>query len=282
MKIEFLGTASAISIPRAGCACPVCTEARAKGLPYSRSGPGLFIHDLGLLIDTSEDINMQLNRAGIMHIDACLYSHWHPDHVLGYRVWEMNADLHHPGSTRPTDVYVPQQVAVDLRQFLGAWDQLTYAEQRGLVRLHELADGDTITLKDTRITPFRLAEDYVYAFLFEQGDRRVLIAPDELHNWAPPPEVHGVDLAILPIGVVEFHPLSGARQIPEDHYILQYEATLAQTLDMVRTMQPQHAILTHIDEPSRLGYDDYIRLEVKLQAEGLNIQFAYDTLQVEV
>ncbi|KYD17410.1 hypothetical protein B4119_2122 [Parageobacillus caldoxylosilyticus] len=34
-KIEFLGTGEAVTIPQ----CRVCVEARAKGIPYGRSGP---------------------------------------------------------------------------------------------------------------------------------------------------------------------------------------------------------------------------------------------------
>ena len=85
---------------------------------------------------------------------------------------------------------------------------------RNMVRLHVLDDGDSFTLNGVSVRPFRVAEDYVYAFLLEDGDTRVLIAPDELVGWMPPDFVRGVDLAVMPMGVPEFDPFSGRARDP--------------------------------------------------------------------
>ncbi len=283
MKIEFLGTGGAFTTPRAGCFCAVCAEAREKGAPYSRTGPGIYIHNLSLLIDTSEQINFQLNRAGIVHIDACFYSHWHPDHTAGRRIWEMNIDWRHwPRQNTPTDIYLPAQVAADFKQRLGLQENFDYMQRMGAVNLHILAEGEAVRLKNMQITPFPVAETYVYAFLFEGDGKRVLIAPDELVGWQPPAFVIGVDLVILPMGIIEFDVWTGKRRIPLKHPVLKTEATLRQTLAMLHQIQPKQAIMTHIEEPDGLGYDDHVRLEAKLQAEGYPLRFAYDTLVVEV
>ncbi len=50
----------------------------------------------------------------------------------------------------------------------------------------------------------------MYAFLLEEEGKRVLIAPDELVGWDPPQTVRGLDLAVLPMGVPEFDPFTGA------------------------------------------------------------------------
>ncbi len=155
-------------------------------------------------------------------------------------------------------------------------------QRMGAVNLHLLADGDTVMLKDYQVTAFPVAEAYVYAFLFEGEGKRVLIAPDELVGWQPPAFVHGVDLVILPMGIHEYDPFSGERRIPADHPVLQTEATFRQTLAMLQQMQPKQTIMTHIEEPDGLSYDDYVRLEAKLQDEGYPIRFAYDTMVVEV
>jgi len=284
MQVEFLGSGGAVTTPRPGCSCPVCVEARAKGIPYSRTGPSVFVHGPNILIDTPEEIKEQLNRSRVTQIDAAIYSHWHPDHVMGRRVWEaMNADwFHWPAQHAVTPIYLPQQVADDFRTRLGSWEHFDYLEQFGVIRVIELRDGEAFTLNGVQITPFRVAVDYVYAFLLEDGARRVLIAPDELFGWTPPEFVRGVDLAVIPMGVTEVNPLTGAQVIPEDHPLLRSEATFAQTLEMVRQMQPRQTILTHIEEPDGLSYDDLLRLESKLQADGHAIRFAYDTMMVEV
>jgi phosphoribosyl 1,2-cyclic phosphate phosphodiesterase len=284
MQIEFLGSGGAITTPRPNCTCPVCVEARARGVPYSRSGPSVFVHGPDVLIDTPEEIKAQLNRSRVTHIAACFYSHWHPDHVMGRRVWETrNADWRaFPPTHETTDIYLPQQVAADFHHRLGSWEHFEHMAQKGYVRLIPLQDGDTVTLGHTRIFPFRVAQDYVYAFLFEENGRRVLIAPDELFAWVPPDFAKGVDLAVIPMGIPKFHPLTGARQAPDDHPVFTSEATFTQTLDIVRQLDARRVIMTHLEEPDGLSYDDYGRLEARLRADGFDIAFAYDTLLVEV
>ena len=81
--------------------------------------------------------------------------------------------------------------------------------------------------------PFRLSEDYVYAFELTDGDRRLLVAMDELNGWSPPPEVRGCDLAVLPMGICEFDLFTGERLIHEEHPVLRFEATFEETLGIV-------------------------------------------------
>lgn len=45
MRFTILGSGGAIRIPRAGCTCSICEEARQKGFPYKRLGQSLFLHD---------------------------------------------------------------------------------------------------------------------------------------------------------------------------------------------------------------------------------------------
>ncbi|MCP3029013.1 hypothetical protein [Halobacillus sp. A5] len=127
-----------------------------------------------------------------------------------------------------------------------------------------------------------MAEDYVYAFLIESDSKKVLIAMDELNNWKPHEDVIGVDLAILPVGIFEFHPLNGERLLLEDHPVFQEEATFNETLEIVKTLEAKHVILTHIEEPNGLSFNDFKELENKLKSYGLNIEFAYDTQLVKV
>jgi phosphoribosyl 1,2-cyclic phosphate phosphodiesterase len=118
--------------------------------------------------------------------------------------------------------------------------------------------------------------------LFEGEDKRVLIVPDELFGWEPSNDIKGVDLAILPMGIVEFNPLTNARVIPEHHPVLKTEATFRQTIEVIKLLNAKRVVLTHIEEPDSLSYDDLQLLEKKLQTEGLNIVFAYDTLIIDV
>ena len=284
LKIEFLGTGGAMSIPRPLCHCRVCEEARKKGVPYSRMGPSVFVHGPDLLIDTPEDIYVQLNRSNVSRINGVLYSHWHPDHVMGRRILEsLNVDWRHfPPQHTKTDVYLPAQVATDFRSRLGSWEHFQFFLQEGLIELHELKDGDTIIVNGTEITPYRLAEDYVYAFLLKEENKQVFIVMDELNNWTPPEVLKGVDLAILPIGIFEFHPLTGERLISPDHPVLNFEATFVETVEVIKELKAKKTVLTHIEEMGGLSFDDLKQVESNLREQGLNVEVAYDTLVIEV
>lgn len=288
MKVEILGSGGATTTPRPGCRCRVCAEARRHGgPPYTRTGPSTFVHGPNVLFDTPEDARLQLDRAGIDEIAAVFYSHWHPDHTMGRRVWETrNADFRGwPREVKRnvlTEVYLPQQVAVDFRERLGNWEHFEFMESRGWVRVIELADGQTVELSGTAIRPFRVAEDYVYAFELTSGRRRLLVAPDELNGWAPPPEVRGCDVAVIPMGICEFDVFTGERRIHPGHPVLRYEATFAETLAIVDALDAGLTILSHVEEMDGLTIDELHRLEQRLRAEGREVSFAYDGMTVAV
>lgn len=282
MRIEILGSGGAVSAPRPFCSCRICDEARARGVPYSRSGPSLFVHGPDLLVDTPEDILSSLERSQVQGIAAGTYSHWHPDHVMGLRLWEtLNGDwVRWPPQPRTTPLYFPQRVVADIRDRLGVWESFEFMQQRELVELIELAEGESFRSKDFAITPLQLAEPYMYALIVEGGGKRVFIATDELFGWQPSPALGTFDLAVLPIGVAEHNPLTLERHYPLDHPVLAREATIAQTLEIARILDARQTVLTHISEPEQLSYDDLLVLEKKLQQEGLAISFAWDTMLV--
>lgn len=287
MRVEILGSGGATTVPRPGCACRVCVEGRARGLPYTRTGPSVFVHGPDVLFDTPEESRLQLDRAGIGRIAACVYSHWHPDHTMGRRVFETrNGDFRtwprEAKRQEATDVYLPEQVAADFRTWLGGMAHLEFMESRGWVRVHELEDGDTIELDGVVVRPFRLAEDYVYAFELDGGGRRLLLAMDELNGWSPPPELAGCDLAVLPMGICEHDPLSGERRIHPEHPILRFEATFDETLEIVAALGAERVLLSHVEEMDGLSHDDLLVLAERLRADGLPVTFAYDGLAVEV
>jgi phosphoribosyl 1,2-cyclic phosphate phosphodiesterase len=242
------------------------------------------VHGPNVLFDTPEESKLQLDRAGIGDIAACFYSHWHPDHTMGRRVWETrNGDFRAwPREMKRqlvTDVYLPEQVAADFRAYLGGMAHLEFLERRGWIRVRELRDGETVLLGDVEIRPFRLAEDYVYAFELTDSRRRLLLAMDELNGWQPPDEARGADLAVLPMGICEFDPFSGERRIHPDHPVLRYEATFLETLGIVDRLDAKRVVLSHVEEIDTLGYDDLLRLPGVL---GRDLTFAYDGLAVEV
>lgn len=288
MEIEIIGSGGAIAIPRPGCHCRVCDEARDKGVPYARGGPSVFVHGADILFDTPEDITVSLNRSGIDRVRACFYSHWHPDHVMGRRVFEqmnwdirgIEADTDGSATGQVTDVYLPKRVAKDFRKRLASAEHLSYMSSLGIIRLHTIPDGESVTVNGIIVTPFLLALDYVYAFLLEDGQSRVMIAPDELVGWTAPEHLRGLDLAVIPSGVCEFHPLTGERRIAEGHPVLSEEMRFERTLEVIREMAPKRAVLIHLDEPDGITHDDGLEIARRLQDDGLPVEFAHDGMRI--
>lgn len=265
----------------------MCVEAREIGGRSVRTGPSTFVHGPNIVFDTPEESKFQLERARIGEIAACFYSHWHPDHTLGKRVWETrNGDFRTwPRKAKQplvTDVYLPQQVAVDFRRWLGSMEHLEFMRERGWIRIHELADGDIVNIGGVAVRPFRLAEDYVYAFELTDGHRRLVVAMDELNGWVPTDEIKGCDVAVLPMGICEFDLFTGNRLIHEEHPVLVFEATFAETLGIVDALDAGRVVLSHVEEMDCISYGELLQIEERLRSEGRNVTFAWDGLTIDV
>jgi phosphoribosyl 1,2-cyclic phosphate phosphodiesterase len=263
LKVEILGSGGAVTIPRPGCTCGVCVEARAKGAPYARTGPSVFVHGPDVLIDTPEESKLQLNRARLVtRIAAGLYSHWHPDHTAGRRMWEArNFDFRSwPPRYETTPVYVPERVWADFETHYGLADQFRFLERQGTVKVELLPERGSFALDGTRITAIPLDAENAHAFLFEDGRHRVLVAMDETHRWQPP-DLGPLDLAVLPVGVFEHHPFTGERMIPEEFCKPPVrKARYEMTLELLRRLAPRRAVLSHVEEMDRLSHDELLRL----------------------
>jgi len=262
LRVEILGSGGAVTIPRPGCSCRVCVEAREKGIPYARTGPSVFVHGPDVLIDTPEEAKQQLNRSHVTRIAAGLYSHWHPDHTAGRRVWEArNFNFRSwPPQYETTPVYIPQRVWDDFEKHYGLADQFRFLEHQGTVTIHQIAENEPFELDSTRITPIPLDAENAHAFLFEDGGKRVLVAMDETQGWTPP-DLGPLDLAVLPIGVFEHHPYTGERLIPEEFCKPPVKKTrYATTLEMARILAARRTVLSHVEEMDRMSHDELVRL----------------------
>jgi phosphoribosyl 1,2-cyclic phosphate phosphodiesterase len=82
MKVTFLGTGTSTGVPVPTCTCAVC---RSDDPRDRRLRPSVLLEWDGasVLVDTSTDLRRQALDAGLMHLDAVLYTHAHADHVFG-------------------------------------------------------------------------------------------------------------------------------------------------------------------------------------------------------
>ncbi|HXC05621.1 MAG TPA: MBL fold metallo-hydrolase [Bacteroidia bacterium] len=82
MKITFLGTGTSQGVPIIACTCEVCRSADPKD---KRLRSSVLITEAGknVVIDSGPDFRQQMLRAGVMDLEAVLYTHEHKDHVAG-------------------------------------------------------------------------------------------------------------------------------------------------------------------------------------------------------
>jgi phosphoribosyl 1,2-cyclic phosphate phosphodiesterase len=287
VKIEILGSGGAVCVPRPFCDCRVCTAARANpGPPHVRLGPSIYVHDLALLIDTPEEIGVELNRSAIARVNTALYTHWHPDHTAGVRVFEGNyplGSLLNPAlQPRQTRVILPKRVARTFEEHHALRSKLAFLEKFGLVRVEEVAEECQVDIEGWAVTPVPLAEEFAVGYLFE-GERRVFICADESFCFDGA-GLGSLDLAILPCGYFSHHPYDGDRIIAEGHPVLHREIPYEDTLDLIRRMDAARVVLVHLNHGLGLLPSEFDQLAEDLRDDPTlpPVEFAYDTMLITV
>jgi len=283
LKIVFLGTGGATVTPRPTCPCRVCSTARVRGVPYSRLGPALFVQEMKALFDTPEEIAVELERCNIDAVDHVFYSHWHPDHTGGRRIFEqLNLDISFKNQSwarKTTTVHLPPRVEEDFKNRIGLMEHLSHLAGMGLIALRRIEEGQVLEINGIRVQCRQMTNPSLYAYLLEENEKRVLLALDDTFRWVPPQDLRGVDLAVLESGWFERGP-DGSLLIAEDNPIRKGEAPFEETLEKVRVIEAKRTVLTHIEEIFQHTYDDLKKVEAK--HSDLNVSFAYDGLAVEV
>jgi phosphoribosyl 1,2-cyclic phosphate phosphodiesterase len=267
-------------IPKPLCRCRICQEARTKGVPYARTGPSAFLHDINLLIDTPAEIAVQLNRSHIRSIDYLILTHLDPDHVEGLRVVEqITLDFRswraYPG--KRICLLIPEQLGQRIRKIRSQYGPLVdFYQQSGCVRVM-LFRGE-VRMNSVRITaiPVDRGSQLAFVYVFKKSGRKIVYAPCDCK---PFPEhridVQQPDLFVIQPGIFE----SGLKhhfRYPADHISRTTLYTFEQTLELAARIEARKVLFVHLEEYWNRSYDDYCVLE----SDG--IRFAYDGMQVSV
>lgn len=259
MKFTILGSGGAIRIPKALCTCDVCKEARAEGFPYKRLGQSLFLHDESVLFDTPEDINEELNDHNVEDVKHIVYSHWHPDHLLGCRIIESIMDGEE-AVRKELQVHMPQD-GINLN--IEGNSVFSFYQSLGYMDL--IQSDETIKINDIQIEKIKLNNGFSYAFLIEGNGKRVLYCPCHTKHLDATDNLMGVDLFITSKGY----------SIICDDENTNFERD---TLPLIAKLKPKKTVITHIEETDKMSFDDYMMLEMDLT----DIEFAFDGMAIEV
>ena len=280
MKWTILGSGGCMVIPKPLCQCRVCQQAREKGVPYARTGPSAFLHDINLLIDTPAEIAGQLNRSLIRRVDYLILTHLDPDHVEGLRVVEQITLDFRTWRAYPEKqicLLLPEQLSERIREIRSQYGPLIdFYQQSGFVRLM-LFQGE-VQINNVQITaiPVDHGSHIACVYVFEKAGRRIVYAPCDVK---PFPEhrtvVQQPDLLVIQPGIFE----SGLKhrfKYPTDHVSRTALYTFEQTLELATRIEARKVLFVHLEEYWNRSYDDYCALE----SDG--IRFAYDGMQINV
>lgn len=280
MRLKIIGSGGCVALPKPLCKCRICKEARLKGNPYSRYGCSLFIEDLGMLIDTPEDITQAINFSEIDEINYVLYSHVDPDHTLGMRVFEhirLNWLEISQGKecTNPVNVLAMEHVMEDINSIkfkLGSY--LDYYENvRKLIR--RKAIESSIIIDGIKIS--FLKTNHATVFVFEKDNKKVIYAPCDVKPFPNDIIFEGADLLIIGNTVVGDE-LKDGFILDGDNPLRKELFTLDEIQDLKNNYSIKNVIITHLEEDWGKSYDDYIKLEKQYK----NIKFAYDGMEIEI
>lgn len=146
MKITILGTGTSCGVPQIGCDCEVCTshDPRDRRLRCS----ALFeTENTVLLLDCGPDFREQMLHIGMKrHIDACLVTHEHYDHVGGID------DLRPFSYAKKVSLYADPFAARNLK------DRLPYCLRRNVypgvpqLELKDVRPHDSFMVGDMHVT----------------------------------------------------------------------------------------------------------------------------------
>lgn len=292
MRLTVLGSGGNLPTPMPTCSCRVCVEARAEGIPYARHGNSLYLHDMGAVIDVPEYTQANLNREDIDRLDYVFLTHWHPDHVAGIRAVQSrdfaaafedtDFGLVETARENPPTVVTTRRVyertcdvAGALEHYLNiGWADLHIIDEDGPIE----AGGVTV-----RAIPFELEGDGdvdAAAFVFERGDRTLLVASDDARYLDEEELPADIDLAVFECGYFEETPDGGEILTEIDRRFLADEMSHAEVLARVERVDPDRTILTEIEHLTARSHDDLQALAEGPEYDG--IQFAYDGLSVEI
>lgn len=253
LSITILGSGTSSGVPRIGNDWGACDPSDPRNR-RTRASVIVESDTTRLLIDTSPDMREQLLAAGIIDIDAILWTHDHADHSHGLD--DVRQLAHHRKSAMPCYAR-PVTMALLHRRFPYAFEG--HSNYPPIFQSFDLAE-DHIVIGDIAIRCVDMPHGNIYStgFRFERGDRSIAYATD-FHDFTP-------DMVDLFSGV-EIWVVDALREKPHPTH-----SHLALTMSAINAVAPGRSVLTHMDQSM-----DYTTLSAMLP-EG--VEPAYDGMKL--
>lgn len=242
LKFTILGCGFSGGVPRAALGWGACDPNNPKN---RRRRTSLLVEKTGadgkktsILVDTSPDLREQLYDAGVMWLDAVLYTHPHADHVHG--IDDLRGLFIH--KRRPVDVYMDEPTSRDVRKrFDYCFETAPGSEYPPIVKEYRIAAGQPLTIDGEggpiAVMPFLQDHGDIPSLGFRFGG---LAYSCDLSAVVPEsiPLLAGLEVWIVDALRYKPHP---------SHF------SLSDSLSWIGRIKPQRAILTNLH--SDLDYE---------------------------
>ena len=254
MRITVLGSGTSVGIPMIGCRCAVC---RSQDPRDHRLRPSIHVRygDHGVLIDTSPDFRYQALRSGIERVDAILFTHSHADHVMGLD--DVRPFNYRQGGVIP--IYGSEETIQNIRKSFHYIFEEKATESSRPRLLTNVFNGSPIDICGVQFIPIRLAHGKGTSYGFRFGDAAYLTDHSDIPAESRE-ELRNLDVLFLDALRDKPHPT---------------HSTVARALEMVETLSPRRAFLTHMchDLPHACT-EERLPPHVRLAFDGLEIEVA--------
>lgn len=233
LKLTILGSGTSSGVPRIGNDWGNCDPKNPRN---RRTRVSILIESptTRILVDTSPDMRQQLLAAGVIDIDAILWTHDHADHCHG--IDDVRQIYHHRKA--PVAGYAREPVIRLLKQRFAYVFEGAHGYHPTIVS-HVLPNR--LTIGDIAVTCVDQPHGDIWStgFRFTHSGRSVGYATD-FHAVTPEMRTlyEGLDIWVADALRVAPHPT---------------HAHLAMTLEAVEALRPSQAILTHLDHS--MDYD---------------------------
>ena len=241
MRLTFLGTGSAWSLPEMGCDCFICRHMHKN--KESRLRTSLYLEAKEkLLIDCGPDIVRQWWTNGLKSLDGVIITHEHGDHYLGLDelVALRRSTVSHAWRPIPTYATAASWDTIELR--------FGYLLEKTLER-RLAVPGEPLVGLHTRVVPFKtyhgpMAKGAV-GYVFEDGGKRLVYTSDLLHL-----EEQEDILRCPDVLVIQSHWLN------EPEFNRPSLLSLQRALPMIRAWEPREKVfLVHISDADQVPGD---------------------------
>jgi len=282
MKLIILGSGGCQALPRPLCHCKNCQKARINGVPYARTGPALYLQDEAILFDTPEEIRQQIEREKIKALKHVFYTHWHPDHTQGMRIFEqINSRYYNEPAKEPIKVYIPENAIADFKKHC---EMIFYSEKMGWINIIPIRDRKPIKTGQTSIIPldFKRRDRVRCGYLIEHKNKKALYTPCSNFSAKIDQSWLNLDLLILELGWFG-RTQELRKKIPKNHP-WQDHISFEENINIIKRILPKKTIFTHIDGTRHLTEDgdlDLLKRKIS-QFSKLNLDLTYDGMRIEI